>query len=54
VQLGEDGLIAVLDRPGADGAEGTVERIADTVEARLRTSRFEADDLAVLALTVPS
>jgi PAS domain S-box-containing protein len=54
VQLGEDGLIAVLDRPGADGAEGTVERIAATVEARLRDSRFEADDLAVLALTVPT
>jgi serine phosphatase RsbU (regulator of sigma subunit) len=54
VQLGEDGLIALLDRPGVDGAEGVVERIATTVAERLRHSRFEADDLAVLALTVPS
>ncbi len=53
-QLGEDGLIALLDRPGADGAERIAERISATVEERLRHSRFEADDLAVLALTVPS
>jgi phosphoserine phosphatase RsbU/P len=53
-QLGEDGLVALLDRPGADGAECIVERISTTVEERLRNSRFEADDLAVLALTVPS
>ncbi len=54
VQLGEDGLLALLGRPGAETAEGAVERIAATVAQRLRHSRFEADDLAVLALAVPS
>ncbi len=54
VQLGEEGLVALLGRAGADGAECIAERISTTVEDRLRHSRFEADDLAVLALTVPS
>ncbi|WP_369251780.1 SpoIIE family protein phosphatase [Geodermatophilus amargosae] len=54
VQLGEDGLIALLDRPGAVGAEHLVELISSGVAERLRQSRFEADDLAVLALTIPS
>ncbi|SFO02436.1 PAS domain S-box-containing protein [Geodermatophilus obscurus] len=54
VQLGEDGLVALLDRPGADSAEQIVELISTGVEKRLRHSRFEADDLAVLALTIPS
>ncbi|SFP84594.1 PAS domain S-box-containing protein [Geodermatophilus dictyosporus] len=53
-QLGEDGLVALLSRPGVDGAECIVERISAAVVERLRNSRYEADDLAVLALTVPS
>ena len=52
-QLGEDGLRRVLAGvPGS--AEATVEAITAAVEEWLRTSRYEADDLAVLALTVPA
>jgi phosphoserine phosphatase RsbU/P len=52
-QFGEDGLLQVLRRlPG--GAEATVEAITAAVEERLRDSRYEADDLAVLALAVPA
>jgi sigma-B regulation protein RsbU (phosphoserine phosphatase) len=52
-QFGEDGLLEVLRRlPG--GAEATVEAITAAVEERLRDSRYEADDLAVLALAVPA
>jgi serine phosphatase RsbU (regulator of sigma subunit) len=52
-QFGEDGLRRVL--AGAPGsAEATVEAITAAVEEWLRTSRYEADDLAVLALAVPS
>ena len=51
-QFGEDGLRRVL--AGAHGsAEATVEAITAAVEEWLRTSRYEADDLAVLALAVP-
>jgi serine phosphatase RsbU (regulator of sigma subunit) len=51
-QFGEDGLVRVLDgAPG--GAEATVAAVACAVEAQLRRSRHEADDLAVLALGVP-
>ena len=52
-QFGEDGLRRVL--AGAPGsAEATVEAITAAVEEWLRTSRYEADDLAVLALAVPT
>jgi sigma-B regulation protein RsbU (phosphoserine phosphatase) len=52
-QFGEDGLRRVL--AGAPGsAEATVEAITAAVEEWLRTSRYEADDLAVLALAVPA
>jgi serine phosphatase RsbU (regulator of sigma subunit) len=53
VQFGEDGLRRVLAR-GCGDAEATVEAIAAAVEERLRDSRYEADDLAVLALAVPA
>jgi sigma-B regulation protein RsbU (phosphoserine phosphatase) len=51
-QFGEEGLLQVLARV-AGGAEATVEAITAAVEERLSHSRYEADDLAVLALTVP-
>jgi hypothetical protein len=37
---------------GCRDAEATVEAITATVEKRLHDSRYEADDLAVLALAV--
>ncbi|SDY71272.1 PAS domain S-box-containing protein [Geodermatophilus africanus] len=52
VQFGEDGLCRVL-AGGCGDAEATVEAITAAVEERLRDSRYEADDLAVLALAVP-
>ncbi|HET6395021.1 MAG TPA: SpoIIE family protein phosphatase [Blastococcus sp.] len=53
-QFGEDGLADVLSRlPEAD-AEAVVAAVAAAVENQLSGSRHEADDLAVLALTVPS
>jgi PAS domain S-box-containing protein len=51
-QFGEECLLAVLRQAPTD-AEGTVAAIAAAVDAQLRGSRHEADDLAVLALTVP-
>ncbi len=51
-QFGEDGLARVLAR-GPATAEAAVESITAAVEEWLRTSRYEADDLAVLALAVP-
>ncbi|SEO76160.1 SpoIIE family protein phosphatase [Trujillonella endophytica] len=54
VQLGEAGLIGLLSRPGADAADRIAETIASAVAARVAGSRYEADDLAVLAITVPS
>ncbi|MGY1680893.1 SpoIIE family protein phosphatase [Geodermatophilus sp. SYSU D01176] len=51
-QFGEDGLLEVLRRVRG-GAEATVEAITAAVEERLDASRYEADDLAVLALAVP-
>ncbi len=39
---------------GRGDAEATVEAITAAVEERLRDSRYEADDLAVLALSVPT
>ena len=53
VQFGEDGLRRVL-AGGCGDAEATVEAITAAVEERLRDSRYEADDLAVLALAVPA
>ena len=52
-QFGEDGLLAVLRRAPC-GAEAAVGSITTAVEQRLRRSRYEADDLAVLALAVPA
>jgi phosphoserine phosphatase RsbU/P len=52
-QFGEDGLLKVLAE-GCRSAETTVEAITVAVEHRLRHSRYEADDLAVLALAVPT
>ncbi|WP_232807342.1 SpoIIE family protein phosphatase [Geodermatophilus chilensis] len=52
-QFGEDGLLRVLAE-GCRNAESTVEAITAAVEQRLRHSRYEADDLAVLALAVPA
>jgi PAS domain S-box-containing protein len=54
VQLGEDGLVDVLGRPGLVSPQRIVDTIAATVAERVHGSRHEADDLAVLALTVPS
>ena len=51
-QLGEDELLRILEAAPPD-ADGTVAAVADAVEAQVRGSRYEADDLAVLALTVP-
>ncbi|HEY0126422.1 MAG TPA: SpoIIE family protein phosphatase [Blastococcus sp.] len=53
-QFGEEGLADVLARlPDAD-AETVVAAVAAAVEEQLSGSRHEADDLAVLALSVPS
>ncbi|MGY1742494.1 MULTISPECIES: SpoIIE family protein phosphatase [unclassified Blastococcus] len=52
-QFGEDGLVGLLTRPGPDAAECIAETISAAVAERVRGSRYEADDLAVLALTVP-
>ncbi len=52
-QFGEQGLVAVLGRAGPDGAEDLVQTVAAAVEEWRRDSPHEADDLAVLALTVP-
>lgn len=51
-QFGEEGLLQLLRRVPCC-AEATVEAITAAVESQLRGSRHEADDLAVLALTVP-
>jgi PAS domain S-box-containing protein len=53
-QFGEDGLARVLIGLPAADAECTVAAVAAAVEEQLAGSRYEADDLAVLALTVPS
>jgi serine phosphatase RsbU (regulator of sigma subunit) len=52
-QLGEEGLIRLLSRPGPDAADCIAEAIAAAVDERVGGSRYEADDLAVLAITVP-
>lgn len=53
VQFGEAGLIRLLTRPGPDSAACIAGTIATAVADRAAGSRFEADDLAVLAITVP-
>ena len=52
-QLGDDGLLQLLEGAPWD-AEGTVDAVTAGVEAQLHGSRHEADDLVVLALTVPA
>ncbi|NEK59974.1 SpoIIE family protein phosphatase [Geodermatophilus sabuli] len=51
-QFGEEGLAEVLAAAPC-GAEATVAAVTSAVEEQLRGSRHEADDLAVLALSVP-
>jgi PAS domain S-box-containing protein len=53
VQLGEEGLIRLLTQPGPEAAGCIAETIATAVAERVRESRYEADDLAVLAIVVP-
>jgi serine phosphatase RsbU (regulator of sigma subunit) len=53
-QLGEGGLLAVLRRHGMDTAEDLAEAVTSAVVEWRQGSPYEADDLAVLALTVPS
>jgi len=53
-QFGEDGLAGVLSRLPVADAETVVAAVAAAVEQQLAGSRHEADDLAVLALTVPT
>ncbi len=53
VQLGEDGLLGVLRGPGLHTAEDLAETVTGAVAHWLRGSPHEADDLAVLALTIP-
>ncbi|WP_029431641.1 SpoIIE family protein phosphatase [Blastococcus sp. URHD0036] len=52
-QLGEEGLVRLLTRPGPHAADCIAETIAAAVAERVSGSRHEADDLAVLALCVP-
>lgn len=54
VQFGEAGLVRLLTRPGPDSAACIAGTIATAVAERAAGSRFEADDLAVLAITVPA
>ncbi|WP_409332702.1 SpoIIE family protein phosphatase [Trujillonella humicola] len=54
VQFGEEGLVRLLTRPGPDSAACIAGTIATAVAQRAAGSRFDADDLAVLALTVPA
>jgi phosphoserine phosphatase RsbU/P len=51
-QLGDEGLLRLLELAPRD-AEGVVAEVTAGVEAQLRGSRHRADDLVVLALTVP-
>jgi phosphoserine phosphatase RsbU/P len=53
-QFGEDGLARVLSGPEGRCARSAVAAVAAAVEEQLRGSRHQADDLAVLALTVPA
>ena len=52
-QLGEEGLLRLLEQAPRD-ADGVVAVVTAGVEAQLRGSRHRADDLVILALTVPA
>jgi PAS domain S-box-containing protein len=52
-QFGDDGLVGVLAALPSGDAKRTVAAVSAAVEAQLTGSRYEADDLAVLALAVP-
>jgi serine phosphatase RsbU (regulator of sigma subunit) len=52
-QFGEDGLLAVLGALSSGHAQLTVSAVSAAVEDQLSGSRYDADDLAVLALAVP-
>jgi sigma-B regulation protein RsbU (phosphoserine phosphatase) len=52
-QFGDDGLGGVLAALPSGDAARAVAAVAVAVEDQLRGSRYEADDLAVLALAVP-
>ncbi|MBB3082997.1 SpoIIE family protein phosphatase [Geodermatophilus sabuli] len=52
-QFGEEGLARVVSSAPA-GAEATVAAVNSAVDEQLHRSRHEADDLAVLALAVPT
>ena len=51
-QLGEERLHRLLAGPGCTAAEATVAAVAAAVEEQVAGSRHEADDMALLALTV--
>ncbi|MGY2127522.1 SpoIIE family protein phosphatase [Blastococcus sp. SYSU DS0617] len=53
-QFGEEALMRLLGTPGCSGAEGTAAAVVAAVEAQVAGSRHEADDMALLALTVPA
>jgi serine phosphatase RsbU (regulator of sigma subunit) len=54
VQFGEEGLAGVLRGLPTGDAELAVAAVTAAVEEQLAGSRYEADDLAVLALAVPA
>ncbi|MBJ7453251.1 MAG: SpoIIE family protein phosphatase, partial [Blastococcus sp.] len=51
-QLGEERLHRLLADPCCTAAEATVAAVAAAVEDQVAGSRHEADDMALLALTV--
>jgi len=51
-QLGEERLHRLLAGPGCTSAEAAVAAVAAAVEEQVTGSRHEADDMALLALTV--
>jgi sigma-B regulation protein RsbU (phosphoserine phosphatase) len=53
-QFGEDGLERLLGDARCSDAEGTVAAVAAAVEAQVAGSSHEADDMALLALTIPA
>ncbi|MBN1091710.1 SpoIIE family protein phosphatase [Blastococcus sp. TML/M2B] len=53
-QFGEEGLQRLLGDAACADAEGAVAAVAAAVEAQVAGSRHEADDMALLALTVPA
>ena len=53
-QLGEERLQRLLSGSSCTAAEATVAAVAAAVEAQVAGSRHEADDMALLALTVPA